>query len=240
MVGTDAGDSYVFPGSSVHDELAELVAAGFTPAEALRAATLSGAEYLGRTADLGSIRAGRYADLVLVDQDPLADVGNAGRIHAVVTNGRIFERSALDSMLASVETAARPSPQLTLWAAAAFGDTVAIAKALDEGARIDSLDTQFFPSGRRALNFAAVGNRGPAVRLLLARGASINLANKTGFTPVLHAVEGNAVEALQILLDAGADITLTTATGMTPLAMAQRRGSEPMIKLLEAAAARRR
>ena len=48
MVGTDAGDSYVFAGSSVHDELDELVAAGLSPAEALRAATLAGAEYLGQ------------------------------------------------------------------------------------------------------------------------------------------------------------------------------------------------
>jgi imidazolonepropionase-like amidohydrolase len=239
MVGTDAGDSYVFPGSSVHDELGELVTAGLSPGEALRAATLSGAEYLGLTADLGSIRPGRLADLVLLDGDPLADVGNVRRIRAVILNGRVLERPALDSMLSRVEEAARPTPQLRLWAGAAFGDTAAIAAALDAGAGIDSMDTQFFPSGRRALNFAALANHGPAVRLLVARGASINLANKTGFTPVLHAVEGGAIEALRILIDAGADVTLATPAGVTALTMAQRRGMAAAVKLLEEAATKK-
>ena len=123
MVGTDAGDSFVFAGSSVHDELDELVAGGFSPAEALRAATLAGAEYLGRSADLGPIRAGRLADLVLLDGDPLTDIGNVRRIRAVIANGRLLERGALDSILARVEDTARPTPQLRLWAGAIFGDT---------------------------------------------------------------------------------------------------------------------
>jgi hypothetical protein len=235
MVGTDAGDSFIFAGSSVHDELDELVAAGLSPAEALRAATLTGAEYLGRTADLGAIRPGRYADLVLLDQNPLADVGHVRRIRAVVLNGRVFERPALDSMLAAVEEAARPTAQVRLWAGAAFGDTAAIHTALEAGAAIDSLDTQFSQSGRRALNYAALYNRGPTVSLLLARGASINLGNKTGFTPILHAVEGGSIDALRVLIQAGADLTLAAANGLTPLAMAQRRGWQAGVKLLEEA-----
>jgi hypothetical protein len=235
MVGTDAGDSFIFPGSSVHDELRELVSAEFSPAEALRAATLSGAEYLGRAGDLGTVQPGRLADLVLLDADPLADVANAGRIRAVILNGRLFDRAALDSMLASVETAARPTAQVRLWVAAAMGDTATIAAALGAGATIDSLDTQSTGSGRRALNYAALGNRVAAVRLLLARGASINLANRTGFTPVLHAVEGGANEALAVLIEAGADITIASAGGLTPLAMAQRRGNQAAVRLLEAA-----
>jgi hypothetical protein len=235
MVGTDAGDSFIFPGSSVHDELQELVTAGLSPAEALRAATLSGAEYLGRSGDLGTVQPGRLADLVLLDADPLASVANVGRIRAVILNGRLFERRALDSMLASVEAAARPTPQVTLWMASLSGDTAAITAALNGGARIDSLDTQHSPSGRRALNYAALGNRAAAVRLLLARGAAINLANGTGFTPALHAVEGGAIEALAVLIEAGADLTLATASGVTPLTMAQRRGNQAAVKLLEAA-----
>lgn len=107
MLGTDAGDSFVFPGSSVHDELLELVKAGLSPAESLRAATLSGAAYLGRTADFGTVQAGRFADLVLLDANPLSDMANSQRIHAVVLNGRVLNRSALDSMLTSVELAAK-------------------------------------------------------------------------------------------------------------------------------------
>jgi hypothetical protein len=232
MVGTDAGDSFMFPGSSVHDELQDLVTAGLSPAEALRAATLSGAEYLGKTGDLGTVQPGRLADLVLLDADPLADVGNVSRIRAVILNGRVFERRALDSMLASVETAARPTAQVRLWVASALGDTATIAAALSAGATIDSLDSQ---GNRRALNYAALGNRVAAVRLLLARGASIDLANRTGFTPVLHAVEGGANEALAVLIEAGADVTLPTAGGVTPLAMAQRLGNQAAVNLLEAA-----
>jgi hypothetical protein len=107
MVGTDAGDSFVFPGSSVHDELDELITAGLTPAQALRAATLSGAEYLGRTADLGTVQTGRLADLVLLDTDPLADIKSVRRIHAVVLNGQYFDRAALDRMLIEAEAAAQ-------------------------------------------------------------------------------------------------------------------------------------
>ena len=109
MVGTDAGDSFVFPGSSVHDELDALVLAGLTPAEALRAATLSGARYLERTAEFGTVQAGRAADLVLLTGNPLEDIRNVRRIDAVVLAGRHLDRARLDSLLAGVETAARPA-----------------------------------------------------------------------------------------------------------------------------------
>ena len=238
MLGTDAGDSFIVPGASVHDELGELVQAGLSPAEALRAATLSGAEYLGRTSDFGTVASGRVADLVLLDANPLEAIGNSRRIHAVVFNGRVLDRSALDSLLAGVEAAVRPTPQQRLWAGATLGDTVAIAQALEAGARIDSLDTGISSAGRRALNYAALSNRGPAVRLLIARGASLNLANNTGFTPVHHAVEGNALEALSILIAAGANASLTNMGGARPIDMARRRNNPEMIRLLESAAPR--
>ncbi len=190
LLGTDSGDTFVFPGAGVHDELGELVQAGLTPAEALKAATLSGAEYYGRTAEFGSVKPGRFADLVLLDANPLERIENSRRIAAVVQNGRVFERAALDSMLASVEAAVRPSAQDQLWAGATLGDTAMISGGLAGGAAIDSLDTRFNPAGRRALNHAAAANRADAVRLLLARGAGINQTNHTGFTPVHHAAEG--------------------------------------------------
>lgn len=110
MLGTDAGDTYVFPGFSVHDELEELVLAGLTPAEALQAATYRGAEFLGRTQDLGSVEEGRLADLVLLDANPLERIGNTRRIHAVIFNGLLLERARLDALLARVETAAQSHP----------------------------------------------------------------------------------------------------------------------------------
>ena len=230
MVGTDAGDSFIFAGSSVHDELEELVKAGLSPAEALRAATLSGARYLERTAEFGTVQAGRSADLVLLDGNPLDDIRNTRRIHAVVLAGRHLDRARLDSMLASVETAARPDPQVRLWAAAMSGDTLEIVRALEAGARIDSLG-----DNRRALNWAALNNRVPALRVLLARGAGINLKNATGFTAVHHAAEVGALDALEILIGAGADLTIRTAGGMLPLDVARARGHQAAVRRLEAA-----
>jgi hypothetical protein len=107
MLGTDSGDSYVFPGFAVHDELQELVAAGLSPAEALTVATWSGAEFLGRTSDSGTIEQGKLADLVLLDANPLTDVRNTRRIAAVVLDGRYFDRNGLDRLLSAAEAAAR-------------------------------------------------------------------------------------------------------------------------------------
>jgi hypothetical protein len=110
LAGTDAGDSYVFPGFSLHDELEELVKAGLTPAEALEAATWRGAVFLGRESDAGSVEPGKLADLVLLDADPLEDIRHTRRIHAVVLGGRLLDREALDRLLHRAAEAARPRP----------------------------------------------------------------------------------------------------------------------------------
>ena len=87
LLGTDGGDSFVFPGSGAHDELGELVAAGLSPAEALRAGTLSGAEFLGLSDRYGSVEVGKRADLVLLTANPLDDISNVREIRAVVLGG---------------------------------------------------------------------------------------------------------------------------------------------------------
>jgi len=232
ILGTDAGDSFVFPGSSVHDELGELVKAGLSPAEALRAATLTSAKYFNRTDDFGTVQTGRYADLVLLDANPLESIDNSRRISAVVQGGKLFDRAALDAILTRVETAARPTAQGRLWLAAVAGDTAAIAEALSAGAAIDSLDTQ---GNRRALNYAAISNQAAAVKLLLARGASINMPNRTGFTPLHHAAEAGAFDALEALLDAGADPGIASTRGVLPVDTARRRGDHAAVRRLEAA-----
>jgi Amidohydrolase family len=106
MLGTDSVDSYVFPGFAVHDELQELMKAGLSPAEALKAATWNGAEFLGRTSDSGSVETGKLADLILLDANPLSDIRNTEKIVAVVLNGRYIDRSALDELLKAAEEAA--------------------------------------------------------------------------------------------------------------------------------------
>jgi hypothetical protein len=232
MLGTDANDSYVFPGSGVHDELEELVKAGLTPAQAIRAATLTSANFLGRSADFGTVQPGRMADFVVLAANPLARIAHVRQIAAVVMNGQLYNRTMLDSMLHAAEVAARPTAQQRLWVASTLGDTLDVLRALEAGAKIDSLDPQ---GNRRALNYAALSNRSAVIALLLSRGADVNKANRTGFTPVHHAVEASAHLALQRLIGAGADLSLKNAAGRTALDLARLRGDAEATRLLEAA-----
>lgn len=119
VAGTDAGDTYVFPGSAVHDELAELVRAGLTPADALRSATIDAALFTGNARDYGSIEAGKVPDMILLDANPLADIRNTGKISGLFFNGQYLDRAALDELLAFAEQQAgsvRTNLQL-LWGA---------------------------------------------------------------------------------------------------------------------------
>jgi imidazolonepropionase-like amidohydrolase len=83
-------------GAQSHRELELMVAGGIPPLEAIRIGTLNAAIFLGRDRDLGSIEAGKLADMVLLDADPLADISNAQRIAMVVKGGVPIDRGALD------------------------------------------------------------------------------------------------------------------------------------------------
>lgn len=106
IAGTDTLNPYCFPGFSLHDELGLLVQSGLTPMEALQAATFNAARFMGRENELGTIEAGKLADLVLLDANPLDNIANTRKISAVVYGGRLFPKPALDDMLAKVETLA--------------------------------------------------------------------------------------------------------------------------------------
>lgn len=119
VAGTDAGDTYVFPGFAIHDELAEMVRAGLTPAGALRSATIEAALFTGRERDYGSIELDKVADMILLDANPLADIRNSGKISGLFFNGQYLDRAALDELLAFAEQQAgsvRTNLQL-LWGA---------------------------------------------------------------------------------------------------------------------------
>jgi len=79
----------------VHMELEALVAAGLTPAQAIRAGTGDAARILGAGEELGTIEVGKRADLVLLDADPLADIRNTRRIWRVIQDGRVVDRPAI-------------------------------------------------------------------------------------------------------------------------------------------------
>jgi len=99
LLGTDVFDSYVFPGFSVHDELVELVAAGLSPSDALRTATIDAAIFSGVQDKFGSITAGKTADMILLDANPLLDISNTQQINGLFFNGQFFDRSSLDRLL---------------------------------------------------------------------------------------------------------------------------------------------
>jgi len=99
LLGSDAPQIFNVPGFSLHRELGLMVAAGLSPFEALRAGTAAPAEFLGL--NTGVVAVGRDADLVLLDANPLEDIGNSRRIHGVVLRGEWYPSKALMARLDS-------------------------------------------------------------------------------------------------------------------------------------------
>lgn len=101
LAGSDAGafNSYVYPGPSLHKELELLQEAGLTPAQALRTATINGANVMGKADKYGTVAAGKTADLVLLDKNPLEDIRNTQTIHAVIFDGKVYTSAELKQLL---------------------------------------------------------------------------------------------------------------------------------------------
>jgi imidazolonepropionase-like amidohydrolase len=91
VVGTDEG----IPGHSVHREIELYVEAGFTPMEALQAATIVSARAMGLAHEVGTIEKGKRADLVVLDASPLDAVANIRRVRWTISGGRVYEAAAL-------------------------------------------------------------------------------------------------------------------------------------------------
>jgi imidazolonepropionase-like amidohydrolase len=102
LVGSDT----IIAGLRYHDEMALLVDAGLTPAEVLRAATLDAARFAGMEGDFGTVAIGKRADLVLLNANPLSDIGATRKIGAVLLNGHLFDRAKIDALHEYVETQA--------------------------------------------------------------------------------------------------------------------------------------
>jgi imidazolonepropionase-like amidohydrolase len=95
VMGTDTGFYGVIAGVASQLELVLMVEAGLTPAAALRAATIEAARMIGREKDFGSVEAGKAADLLVLDANPLEQIVNVRRIHRVVRGGVVHEPAAL-------------------------------------------------------------------------------------------------------------------------------------------------
>lgn len=93
----------MIPGFSLHDELESLTRVGFSPTEALRAATATPQEWLGEKA--GKLLPSYRADLVILDKNPLEQIANTRSINAVILNGELLEKSQLQAMLRAVKAA---------------------------------------------------------------------------------------------------------------------------------------
>jgi imidazolonepropionase-like amidohydrolase len=100
-LGSDAPQTWNVPGFSAHRELKMMVAAGLTPFQALQTGTINVARYFGTESSTGTVAKGKRADLVLLDANPLQDIGNSSRIAGVMINGRWLSRSAIDAALAT-------------------------------------------------------------------------------------------------------------------------------------------
>jgi imidazolonepropionase-like amidohydrolase len=96
VAGTDgAGLGTLLPGFGLQHELVLLSRAGLSPLAVLRAATITAAESLGHEKELGTIEAGKFADVVLLTADPLVDIANASKIDVVIKGGTVYRPAEL-------------------------------------------------------------------------------------------------------------------------------------------------
>ncbi len=105
LLGSDAPQVYNVPGFSTHRELASLVAAGLTPYQALETGTRNVATYFKTSRETGTIETGKRADLILLDGDPLVDIGNTMRRSGVMVRGRWLAQAEIERRLAEIATA---------------------------------------------------------------------------------------------------------------------------------------
>ena len=105
MAGSDCGasNSYVYPGISLHQELQAMVAAGIPEIGAIQAATINGARFLGVEDEYGSLAVGKSGDLLILDGNPLEDIRNTQSIAHMVMQGKAYDKTDLDGMLAAVK-----------------------------------------------------------------------------------------------------------------------------------------
>ena len=99
MAGTDCPIFFLTPGRSLHEELVVLVEAGLSPLEAIKAATINPAKYFNLDNELGTIKEGKWADLIILNANPLEDIKNTTRIDGVIKQGNYFNRNKLDQIL---------------------------------------------------------------------------------------------------------------------------------------------
>ena len=102
VVGTDCITTGILPGFAIQDELDDLVGAGLTPYQVLRAATANAALFLGTADRNGTVAVGKEADLLLLDANPLEDITNISRRAGVMLHGRWLTEDDLQYRLSAL------------------------------------------------------------------------------------------------------------------------------------------
>jgi imidazolonepropionase-like amidohydrolase len=101
-LGSDAPQRFSVPGFSLVREMQAMVKAGLTPFQALQSGTLNAALYFNAEDEFGTVRVGRRADLILLDENPLNDVANVGRRAGVMLRGRWMPETEIQKMLGEI------------------------------------------------------------------------------------------------------------------------------------------
>ena len=246
LAGTDtAPTAYSFPGFGLHDELALFVQAGLSPMQALQTATYNPAKCLRKLDSMGTIEQGKVADLVLLDANPLQDISNTQRIAAVVVGGKMFDKTALQKMLAQAEAA-------RLHHAAADGKIEHVKLLISEGADVNARDQKGLTPALIALDACELA----MVDLLVEKGADTTTPHLAAYTgdlrgiksllekdgPVdslegltlLHAASaGGHIDVVEYLIAEGFEATATTEDNKTtPLHLVAVSGHEEVAGLL--------
>ncbi len=92
VLGTDTGNDFILPGISLHEEMQIMELGGFTPLEIIKMTTHNAAKMLKQLDSLGTIEVGKYADMILLDRNPLDSISNTLSINRVIKNGHIQQR----------------------------------------------------------------------------------------------------------------------------------------------------
>jgi hypothetical protein len=102
MAGSDSAalNTFVYPALALHEELVLFREAGLSPLQILQSATVNGARFMGVEDIVGSISEGKQADMVILNKNPLDDITATQDIYAVINNGRLLNRKALDGLMA--------------------------------------------------------------------------------------------------------------------------------------------
>jgi len=105
LAGSDCGafNSFVYPGQSIHQELTALVRAGLSPQQAITTSVINGPKFFDLDAYYGSVDAGKVADLLLLDKNPLENIEHLKEIHTVIKRGETYDKEALHKMMQEVK-----------------------------------------------------------------------------------------------------------------------------------------